>query len=43
MKTLDNEEMLTAREAVRILYRLGLLDIYAYEKLIARIERNTSE
>ena len=41
MKTLDAEERKEALEAVRMLYRLGIIGIFVYEELIAKILKNT--
>lgn len=41
LRILDNEEMLKAKDAVRLLYRLGIIDMTEYEFLLVKIDRNT--
>lgn len=41
MEILDAEERVKAIDAVRLLYQLGLIGMFVYGELIAKIERNT--
>ena len=43
MRILGYEEMMAAKDAVRILYKLKLIGMLEYRTLLAEIDRNTGK